>query len=146
VKIKAFGLNRMDLLQREGNYALPPQAPKTLGVEFSGVIESLGPKPDVDIEGVKKEDLKVGDEVFGLAYGGAYAEYISVSTHMLLHKPSHLSWIEAAGIPEVCDVSLSLFCSISSSSKRTSRPWLLLIDLNQALSSSLYCIFYFFRA
>jgi putative PIG3 family NAD(P)H quinone oxidoreductase len=92
VKIKAFGLNRMDLLQREGNYPLPPQAPKTLGVEFSGTIESFGSEPE--------RGFKVGDEVFGLAYGGAYAEYIAVSTHMLVHKPKELSWEEAAGIPE----------------------------------------------
>lgn len=62
VKIKAFGLNRMDLLQREGKYPVPPQAPATMGVEFSGVIEGFGG----DVEG----DFKVGDEVFGLAYGG----------------------------------------------------------------------------
>ncbi|KAM3072407.1 hypothetical protein ACMFMG_009210 [Clarireedia jacksonii] len=92
VKVKAFGLNRMDLLQREGRYPVPPHAPKTLGVEFSGTIESLG-------SGVK-EGLSVGDEVFGLAYGGAYAEYIAVNTHMLLKKPSHMSWEEAAGVPE----------------------------------------------
>lgn len=62
VKVKAFGLNRMDLLQREGKYPVPPQAPKTLGVEFSGIIESVGDKPE--------RGFKVGDEVFGLAYGG----------------------------------------------------------------------------
>ena len=83
----------MDLLQREGHYPVPPQAPKTLGVEFSGTIESFG-------SGAEK-GFKKGDEVFGLAYGGAYAEYIAVSTHMLLHKPKELSWEEAAGIPEV---------------------------------------------
>ncbi|KAH8821111.1 hypothetical protein F5884DRAFT_720803 [Xylogone sp. PMI_703] len=92
VKIKAFGLNRMDLMQREGGYALPPQAGKILGVEFSGTIESLG-------EGAG-DGFKVGDEVFGLAYGGAYAEYIAVNTRMLLHKPKYLSWEQAAGIPE----------------------------------------------
>ncbi|KAJ5656988.1 hypothetical protein N7507_008938 [Penicillium longicatenatum] len=92
VKIKAFGLNRMDLLQREGLYPLPPQAPSTLGVEFSGVVEVLG--------GDGACDFKAGDEVFGLAYGGAYAEYIVVSTKMLVHKPAHLSWEVAAGIPE----------------------------------------------
>lgn len=86
----------MDLLQREGHYPLPPQAGKILGVEFSGHIESLGPEV--------KENFKEGDEVFGLAYGGAYAEYIAVSTHMLLHKPHHLTWEEAAGVPEVCDL------------------------------------------
>ncbi|PYH47707.1 NAD(P)H-quinone oxidoreductase [Aspergillus saccharolyticus JOP 1030-1] len=92
VKIKAFGLNRMDLLQREGKYPVPPQAPSTMGVEFSGVIEKVGP---ADGNG-----FHVGDEVFGLAYGGAYAEYIAVSTNMLIHKPSEMTWIEAAGIPE----------------------------------------------
>lgn len=83
----------MDLLQREGKYPLPPQAGPILGVEFSGIIEEFGNK--------EHESFKVGDKVFGLAYGGAYAEYISVSTHMLMHKPDHLSWEEAAGIPEV---------------------------------------------
>ncbi|KAK4985582.1 hypothetical protein LTR66_008126 [Elasticomyces elasticus] len=96
IRVKAFGLNRMDLLQREGRYPVPPQAPKTLGVEFSGVIEELGSKAH---EG--HEDWKKGDEVFGLAYGGAYAEYITVNVHMLVHKPSELSWEECAGIPEV---------------------------------------------
>ena len=62
VKIKAFGLNRMDLLQREGLYPLPPQAPETMGVEFSGTVEEFG--------GQAHEDFKVGDEVLGLAYGG----------------------------------------------------------------------------
>lgn len=62
VKIKAFGLNRMDLLQREGRYPLPPQAPETMGVEFSGTVESI----DADAE----SGFKVGDAVFGLAYGG----------------------------------------------------------------------------
>jgi len=52
----------MDLLQREGQYPVPPQAPKTLGVEFSGVIEAFGCAPE--------RGFKIGDEVFGLAYGG----------------------------------------------------------------------------
>ncbi|KZF20116.1 NADPH2:quinone reductase [Xylona heveae TC161] len=93
VKVKAFGLNRMDLLQREGKYPVPSQAPATMGVEFSGIIES---RTNEDAE----RSFKVGDEVFGLAYGGAYAEYVAVSTHMLLHKPKSLSWEQAAGIPE----------------------------------------------
>lgn len=95
VKIKAFGLNRMDLLQREGQYPVPPGASKILGVEFSGTIAELSE------EGGGKEGFKEGDEVFGLAYGGAYAEYIAVSTHMLVRKPKELSWEECAGIPEV---------------------------------------------
>jgi len=94
IKVKCFGLNRMDLLQREGKYPLPPQAGKILGVEFSGTIEELASESE---RGFKK-----GDAVLGLAYGGAYAEYIAVSTHMLIHKPDELSWEQCAGIPEVC--------------------------------------------
>lgn len=52
----------MDLLQREGRYPVPPHASKILGVEFSGVIEGFGPSPE--------HGFDVGDEVFGLAYGG----------------------------------------------------------------------------
>ncbi|KAL7935679.1 putative quinone oxidoreductase [Trichoderma chlorosporum] len=92
VKIKAFGINRMDIIQRLGEYPVPPQAPKTLGVEFSGVIESFGPG--------NHGTFKQGDEVLGLAYGGAYAEYIVVSSKMLIHKPKTLSWEQAAAIPE----------------------------------------------
>jgi NADPH:quinone reductase-like Zn-dependent oxidoreductase len=104
VKVKAFGLNRMDLMQREGHYPVPPQAPSTLGVEFSGIIEELG--------GDSEDGFKKGDEVFGLAYGGAYAEYIAVSTHMLVHKPVELSWEQCAGIPEVSP-SLLYFSNLS---------------------------------
>jgi NADPH:quinone reductase-like Zn-dependent oxidoreductase len=52
----------MDLLQRMGMYPVPSHAPKTLGVEFSGIIESFGSDAE--------KGFKVGDEVFGLAYGG----------------------------------------------------------------------------
>lgn len=74
VKVKAFGLNRMDLLQREGQYPVPPQAPKTLGVEFSGVIKSFG-------DGAE-ESFKVGDEVFGLAYGGSYFVVLEMTRYI----------------------------------------------------------------
>ncbi|KAI1179222.1 zinc-binding dehydrogenase [Nemania sp. FL0916] len=101
VRVHAFGLNRMDLIQRAGFYPLPPQAPSTLGVEFSGTITALGPSssPSTSSNSTTSK-FREGDEVFGLAYGGAYAEYIAVSTSMLLHKPASLSHNTAAGIPE----------------------------------------------
>jgi putative PIG3 family NAD(P)H quinone oxidoreductase len=95
IRVKAFGLNRMDISQRQGNYPVPPQAPKTMGVEFSGVIVEM-PDPSGG-----RESFRVGDEVFGLAYGGAYAEYLAVSLHMLIRKPAELSWAQCAAIPEV---------------------------------------------
>ncbi|GJE91905.1 NAD(P)H-quinone oxidoreductase [Phanerochaete sordida] len=91
VQIKAFGLNRMDIMQREGGYPLPPGAPDTLGVEFSGTVAELG-------DGSAK--FKVGDEVIGLALGGAYAEYIRLPETNVVPKPAHLTWEEAASIPE----------------------------------------------
>lgn len=91
VKVKAFGLNRADLQQRKGLYPAPPQGPRTLGMEFSGLIEELADQSE--------GSFKIGDAVFGLAYGGAYAEYIAISTHMLIHKPDELHWEECAGIP-----------------------------------------------
>ncbi|OAX40442.1 GroES-like protein, partial [Rhizopogon vinicolor AM-OR11-026] len=91
VKIVAFGLNRMDILQRLGGYPVPPGASSILGVEFSGCVAELG-------EGVAR--WAVGDEVFGLAGGGAYAEFINCDEGLLMKKPGHLSWVEAAGIPE----------------------------------------------
>ncbi|PWZ02932.1 quinone oxidoreductase putative [Testicularia cyperi] len=92
VKIKAFGLNRMDIMQREGNYPLPPHAPEIMGVEFSGTVVATNNLKDVE--------FKVGQEVFGLAVGGAYAEYIKVPARMVLEKPKELDWIQAAAIPE----------------------------------------------
>ncbi|PVH76232.1 NAD(P)-binding protein [Cadophora sp. DSE1049] len=117
VKIKAFGLNRMDLLQREGHYPLPPQAGPILGVEFSGTIEDVG-EGDGGKEGFKK-----GDAVFGLAYGGAYAEFIKVDVRMLLKKPDHLSWEEAAGVPETWITATQAMYLIGESTKGKSILW-----------------------
>ncbi|KZT11797.1 quinone oxidoreductase [Laetiporus sulphureus 93-53] len=91
VKVKAFGLNRMDILQREGRYPVPPGTSKILGVEFSGRVAATG-------ESVTA--CEKGDEVLGLASGGAYAEYITVPQKNIMQKPDHLSWVEAASIPE----------------------------------------------
>jgi putative PIG3 family NAD(P)H quinone oxidoreductase len=93
VRVKAFGLNRMDLLQRIGQYPLPPGCSPILGVEFSGVIEKIHAKDS--------SNFTVGDKVFGLVSGGAYAEYVAAPTKTLLHLPKDLSYVEAAAIPEV---------------------------------------------
>jgi len=64
IKTKCFGLNRMDMSQRSGNYPVPPQAGKILGVEFSGTIVEVH-----DVKG-EEDDFVIGDEFFGLTYGG----------------------------------------------------------------------------
>lgn len=115
VKIKAFGLNRADLQQRQGDYPPPPHGPKTLGMEFSGVIQELGTGGEVGFQ--------IGDAVFGLVYGGAYAEYVAVSTHMLIHKPDELSWEECAGIPAVFMTALQVMYLIGGFETGKSILW-----------------------
>ena len=62
MQIKAFSLNRMDIIQREGNYpGIPPGSSEILGVEFSGHIAALGPNTSLG--------WQTGDEVLGLANG-----------------------------------------------------------------------------
>jgi len=92
VKIRAFGLNRMDISQREGKYPPPAGSSTILGVEFSGTIAEVH-------SGVS--GWNVNDEVLGLAGGGAYAEYIAVNQTHIIAKPPYLTSVEAASIPEV---------------------------------------------
>ncbi|KAF2402153.1 GroES-like protein [Trichodelitschia bisporula] len=115
VRIRAFGLNRMDLLQRLGYYPVPAGASKVLGVEFSGEIAELGEKAE--------GGFAVGDAVFGLAYGGAYAEYIAVDTAMLLHKPEGMSYEEAAGIPETWITALQALFLVGGFAEGKSVLW-----------------------
>lgn len=91
VKVKAFGLNRMDLLQREGKYPIPPGASPILGVEFSGHVAEVG---------ARVSSVAPGDEVFGLTTGGAYADYVRIPAPMVMKKPTELSWVQAASMPE----------------------------------------------
>ncbi|EME83420.1 uncharacterized protein MYCFIDRAFT_188440 [Pseudocercospora fijiensis CIRAD86] len=97
VKVKAFGLNRADTLQRQGMYPVPPGVTKIMGLEFAGTVDEVGNEPS-DSGG---EHYRKGDEVFGLTYGGGYAEYVAVRKNMLLRKPKELSWEECAAVPEV---------------------------------------------
>ncbi|KAJ2161071.1 hypothetical protein GGF46_001742 [Coemansia sp. RSA 552] len=69
VEVRYFALNRMDIIQREGKYPLPPAAGPILGVEMAGVVAAVG-------EDTSK--FSVGDSVFGLMYGGAYAQYATI--------------------------------------------------------------------
>ncbi len=94
VRVKAFGINRGDILQRDGKYPGIAHLTKIMGLEFSGVISQLR-------EDEPEGEWKVGDEVFGLLYGGGYAEYVNVSKRMLIRKPKELSFEETGGICEV---------------------------------------------
>lgn len=91
VKIAAAGVNRPDVMQRQGKYPPPPGAPDIPGLELAGEVVALG-------EGVQR--YKVGDKVTALVPGGGYAEYWVVHESNALPVPTKLSMIEAAAIPE----------------------------------------------
>ena len=91
VKVKAAGVNRPDILQRQGGYPPPPGAPDTPGLEIAGEVVGLG-------EGVKR--YEAGDRVCALVPGGGYAEFAVVHEDNALPVPPGLSFIEAAAIPE----------------------------------------------
>lgn len=92
VRVHAVGLNRADILQRKGRYPAPPGSPQDIpGLEFAGEVDRLGPEA---------QGLSVGQRVFGLCGGGAYAEYVVVRADHLAVIPDNLSWEEAAAVPE----------------------------------------------
>jgi len=92
IRIKACAINRADLLQRSGNYPVPPGASPILGLECAGVVEEAGGQV---------KNFKKGDEVCALLAGGGYAEKVSVPSGQVLKIPKGFSFEQAAALPEV---------------------------------------------
>ncbi len=92
VTVAAAGVNRADLMQRQGFYDPPPGASPYPGLEVSGTVAALGEQ----VEG-----WSVGDEVCALLSGGGYAEQVAVPAGQLLPVPAGVSLRDAAALPEV---------------------------------------------
>ncbi len=91
VAVAAAGVNRPDVMQRQGMYPAPADAPDWPGLEIAGTVAALG-------EGASR--FAVGDRVMALVPGGGYAEYATVAEVNAIPVPTSLSMIEAAGVPE----------------------------------------------
>jgi NADPH:quinone reductase len=91
VRVAAAGVNRPDVMQRQGKYPPPPGASDIPGLEIAGEVVALGAK----VAGVA-----LGDEVTALLPGGGYAEYALAAAPLCLPVPKTLSLIEAAAVPE----------------------------------------------
>ncbi len=91
IKVAAAGINRPDVLQRQGNYASPPGATDIPGLEVAGEIVAVA--SDVT-------QWKIGDQVCALVAGGGYAEYCVAPAVQCLPIPKDLSLVEAAALPE----------------------------------------------
>jgi putative PIG3 family NAD(P)H quinone oxidoreductase len=92
IDVVAAGINRADLVQRQGFYPPPKGASEILGLECSGSIAELG-------AGVT--DWSVGDNVCALLAGGGYAQRVAVPTAQVLPIPAGIDPVDAAGLPEV---------------------------------------------
>ena len=91
VKVAAAGVNRPDVLQRMGNYAVPPDASDLPGLEIAGTVVALGSGANA---------WRIGDQVCALVHGGGYAEYCTVPEVQALPVPKGLTLTEAASLPE----------------------------------------------
>ncbi len=101
LEVAAAGVNRADLLQRQGHYPPPPGVPQWPGLECSGHVVAVG-------DGV--EGWSVGDQACALLSGGGYAEKVAVPAAQLLPVPSGLDVVSAAALPEVtCTVWSNVF-------------------------------------
>jgi NADPH2:quinone reductase len=93
VRVRAAGLNRADLGQRQGNYPAPPGSPSEIpGVEFAGEVDAVGPLVS---------RWQPGQRVMGIVGGGGQAEYLLAHEGMLVEIPENLDFVQAAAIPEV---------------------------------------------
>ncbi len=92
IKVKAAGVNRPDILQRQGKYPAPSGAPADIpGLEVAGIIEDLG-------KNVTRWQL--GDRICALIPGGGYAEYVNAHAGHCLPIPDGCTYVEAASLPE----------------------------------------------
>ncbi len=91
IRVEASGVNRADILQRQGKYPPPEGASDILGLEVAGSVVAVG---------AETKRWKGGDKICALLAGGGYAEYVAVDAAHCLPIPPHLSWIEAAALPE----------------------------------------------
>jgi NADPH2:quinone reductase len=91
IRVAAAGVNRPDVLQREGAYPPPPGASDVPGLEVAGTVVAVG-------EGAGR--WQVGDQVTALVISGGYAEYCVAPVAQVLPIPAGLSPVEAGGIPE----------------------------------------------
>ncbi|MEN9384804.1 MAG: hypothetical protein RL323_1947 [Pseudomonadota bacterium] len=94
IRVSASGINRPDVLQRTGNYPVPPGASDIPGLEVSGVVDSG------DAAAMAAMGLRLGDRVCALVAGGGYAEYCVAPVGQCLPVPAGLSDVEAASLPE----------------------------------------------
>ena len=92
LRVQAAGINRADLLQRQGHYAPPPGSSDLLGLECAGTVLAVGN----EVEG-----WSVGESACALLTGGGYAEQVAVPAGQVVRPPEGIDMVQAGGLVEV---------------------------------------------
>lgn len=92
IRVHAAGINRPDVIQRQGHYPAPKGASDLPGLEVAGTVAALGPG--------ETGGWAVGDAVCALLAGGGYAEYATAPAPQVLPMPTGLDWVRAGAVPE----------------------------------------------
>lgn len=93
IKVRAIGINRADILQKQGKYPPPAGESEILGIEACGDIVAIADESACC-------QYSLGDRVFAIVPGGAYAEYVKVKISHLFKLPKHFSYAQGAAIAE----------------------------------------------
>jgi len=105
IRVKAIGVNRADILQRQGKYPAPKGESPIWGLEVCGDIVACGNETS---------QWRVGDEVFGLVAGGGYAEYVVIKSSQLFYLPSSFSYQQGAAFAETFLTAFQSLFSIAN--------------------------------
>lgn len=92
LKVTAFGINRADLLQKEGKYPPPKGASDILGMEVSGIVQQTGASVAKNV---------IGRQVCAMITGGGYAEFVAVNVAHLIPVSGQMDPVHSGGLPEV---------------------------------------------
>ncbi|MFZ0531005.1 MAG: NAD(P)H-quinone oxidoreductase [Propionicimonas sp.] len=110
IAVQAAGVNRADLLQRQGFYPPPPGASEVIGLEVGGTIAELGE----NVTG-----WTVGEEAVALLAGGGYADFVNVPAGQVIRPPAGVDLVSATGLVEVAATVLSNFDHVHLSAGET---------------------------
>ncbi len=114
IEIAAAGVNRADLLQRQGMYPPPPGASETIGLECAGTIVNVGAAVPLD---------RIGEKVCALLAGGGYAQRVAVPTGQVMSIPAGVTLEQAGGLPEV---ACTVWSNLDMVANLSEGEWLLI--------------------
>ena len=91
IRVFSSGINRADILQKNGHYPAPKGESEIIGLECSGIVERVGNSV---------QNFQIGDRVCAILGGGGYAEFVNVDERQVMPVPSNIDLLQAGALPE----------------------------------------------